>query len=429
MSQIITPLNGGRERIQTSSNATFGTTLSVQYQEAYGLFETSTEWVSNGRPIYKRLPAASERYYVNFGSDSKIAYVYLQQGESAFGPNSLEIVATPDKKTLVVKPGTLVWEHGSLPITPVIINLEQVGMANSRYLLAYRLIHDDSPFYSLYSVDDYSLSGYEMNIVSSTDSVVGWRYEPKYAFCNNMPLEWRNYDGLFPSYEEDPSIYWQFTQGASFSKITLRCPLNTVVTGTATLSVTNCVNEGPTDPSDHYCSDPKWFFVKTVAVSKDDLGQFFTFTIAEPTFNTGWKIEWTDSKISIQSVTVSGTISLLRKPSTGKSEVSLVAYPVGTLPPTVVNSVGKEVPVTYCKLAQVDISPDFEVIKILDVRESVSTDYQPIADWLTKPWDDNLVSLYEQVNSFATLWMNPTVCLNQEYQALSDDLIFVEQND
>jgi hypothetical protein len=145
-----------------------------------------------------------------------------------------------------------------------------------------------------------------------------------------------------------------------------------------------------------------------------------------PTFNTGWKIEWSDPKVSIQSVSVSGTISLLRKPSTGKSEVSLVAYPTGSLPSTVTNSVGGEIPVTYCKLAQVDVSPSYEVVKVFDVRESVNADYQPIAEWLTRPWDDNLISLYEQVDNYSTLWMAPDLCLNQEYLSLSDDLIIVE---
>lgn len=431
MSQIITPLNGGRGEIQTSSNPTFGTTLSVQFQEANNLFETPTEWVPGGRPIYGRLPAASERYYIDFGLDRKSAYVYLPPGESPFGPNSLEVVASGEDKFLVIKPGTIVWEHGNFFIDPVIINLELVGMANSQYLIAYRLTYDDSPFYALYSVENYSLSGHEMKVVSGTDSEVGWRYVPKYAFCNDTTLEWRNYDGLFPNYSGASYLYWQFPRAASFSEITFRCPPNTVITGSATLSITNCFNEDPDNPgqpnpNNPYCSNPDWLFVETVEVSKDSSGQFFTFQISMPSFNTGWKIEWSDPEISIQSVSVSGTISLLRKPSTGKSEVSLVAYPMGSLPSTVINSAGEGIPVTYCKLAQVDISPSYEVKKIFDIRESVNADYQPIAEWLTRPWDDNLINLYEQVDNYSTLWMSPNTCMNQEYLALSDSLIIVE---
>lgn len=352
MSQNINPINGGKRQIVTTSNPTFGRNLSKQYQEGKNLFETPTEWVAEGRPIYNRLPAASERYFVNFGFEEDLAYVYAPPGEGIFGPNSLNVVSSTDKKFLIIKAGSIVYKNGNFSINPVIMNLELVGLYNSKYTIAYRLLYDDSPFTALYDVKEYSLSGYEMKVGSNTDDVIGWRYEPKYAFCQSESVDWRNYDNFFPNYDGEASLYWQFPKSASFSKITLRCPLGTVVTGSASLYITNCYNPDPEDdkspdPENPYCENPEWILKEKVEVQNDSNGQYFSFSIEDPIYNTGWKVIWSDPKVSISSVRVTGTIPLFRKPAEGRTNISLVAYPQDTLPPEVINEVGKRIPVIY----------------------------------------------------------------------------------
>ena len=101
-------------------------------------------------------------------------------------------------------------------------------------------------------------------------------------------------------------------------------------------------------------------------------------------------------------------------------------YPANILPKTVVNSAGEEIPATYCLLAQVDISSDYRVLDIDDSRSIIHRDYTPIADWLTKPFDQDLINLYEQVSGYSSLWMDPTSCLEQEYVKLETNQVQVE---
>jgi hypothetical protein len=101
-------------------------------------------------------------------------------------------------------------------------------------------------------------------------------------------------------------------------------------------------------------------------------------------------------------------------------------YPAGTLPKTVVNASNQTVPATYCSLAQVDITNTYKVENIQDLRYIIHRDYVPVADWLTKPFDEDLIDLYEQVTDYRPLWMAPPSAMKQEYAALSKNQITVE---
>jgi hypothetical protein len=117
----------------------------------------------------------------------------------------------------------------------------------------------------------------------------------------------------------------------------------------------------------------------------------------------------------------------LRKPSTATSFLQLIAYPENSVPKTVKNAIGVEIPTTLCQLAYVDINGAYEIEKITDLREIVHTDYQPVSDWLTKEFDENLINLFSQVKEYPTLWMSPTECMTQEYLSLGEKLITVEK--
>ncbi len=66
MSQQLVPLSGGVQTLQTNTQRRSVNTLSVQSIEVKNLKSRPTEWIPDGRPIYRRLPAASETYQVNF---------------------------------------------------------------------------------------------------------------------------------------------------------------------------------------------------------------------------------------------------------------------------------------------------------------------------------------------------------------------------
>ena len=425
MSQQLFPVNGGVQTVQTSSTSTGRLqVLSRQYVVTKGLEERPTEWVAGGRPIYRRLPAISETYQIDFfnvvpaantavqAKVEEIGYVFVPWGLGDGSANSLLVSASESKKDLLIKGGTIVWKYGNTQVLPTIVNLEVLEVDLGRYDLAYQLNYDDSPIPKLYRVEDFALVGQPLTITSSTDSVIGWRFPSVNAFLNRADRMWANQDTYLPAFAQPASSYIQWTSGltAAYSRIQLRCPPGTVYSGTATLN---------------YYSGTTYTLVSTVPITSDSTGQYFDFTI-DPKFQTGWQIVFSSLDISIQAITVTGVVTQLEKQAAASTRAVLVLYPSGTMPKTVENASGETVPATYCTLATVEVSPAFKVSSITDSRYVIHRDYQPVADWLTLPFDEELINLYEQVEDYSNLWLAPPSCLKQEYLALEQDQIIIE---
>jgi hypothetical protein len=425
MSQTLVPISGGVQEIQTTTTENRLLVLSQQYISANNLESRPTEWIPGGRPIYRRLPATSETYQIDFfnivpAPNSAAAYeveeqgyVYIPWGEGLNSAASMQVVASDSKQDLLIKSGTIVWRYGNTQVLPTIVNLEVLDVVSGKYDVAYQLIFDDSPVQNLYQVFDYALTGLPLNITSSTDSVVGWRYPAVNAFLNTSNNWWANQDTFLPPYAQPVTsfIQWESDLPYAYSKVTLRCPANTAYTGTATLS---------------YYDDSTLVTVGEVTIQRDPTGQFFEFAPNTPVFQTGWNVSFSSLDMAIQSITVSGVLTLLEPQESPSTRATLVMYPAGTLPKTVVNASSKTVPATYCPLAQVDITNAFKVEKIQDARYIIHRDYVPVADWLTKPFDEDLINLYEQATDYDLLWMSPPSAMEQEYAALSQNQITVE---
>jgi hypothetical protein len=430
MSQDLRPVNNGIvPEIQTTTTTQRLNVLSEQYVDTYKLRSRPTEWSLGGRPIYRRLPATSERYQVNFynfAAESnilssnqtlegieKVGYVYTPYGESINGPTSAEVIAADTNKVVLVKAGTILWEYGKTEVLPTLIDLEVLEVLSGKYTLAYQLVYDDAPRPLLYEVTDFSLSGVPMNLQSSTDSIVGWRYSPINAFTDSASSFWSNEDTYFPSYAQPTQAYlqWKVDYGQAYSKVLLRCPTGTAYSGTATLSYVN----GSTTQS-----------VSTVSVSRDSSGQYFEFLIESPESQTEWNVTFSSTTVSIQTVLVSGNLTLLEAQSAPSPRSALVMYPSNSLPKFVENTQGERVPAVYCVLAEVDVNSAFEVVNVEDLRTIIHRDYVPVADWVTKPFDTDLINLYEQVSEYPTLWMSPPRCMEQEYAGLTRYKIQVE---
>lgn len=420
MSQNQISVNGGRETIVTNTLPKFGRFLSNQFIQAKGLTPRPTEWRIGGRPIYDRLPSASERYKLNFSYDENSAYTYIPVGGSSIGKDSMYVQAYNENKYLVIQGGKIVWKYGTIPTVPIIVDLELVGMGSAKYLLAYQMYYDDSAIPAQYEVSGMPLSGFTMDVRSSVDDVLGWRYTSQYAFLGQNERFWSNYDGLFPNDNQSAYLSWQLPLPCSFSSILLRCPPNTALTGTATLSYMVCP-----DIEDTFCQNPEWTFEETVQVYKDSSGQYYQFNINSPTFCKGWKVEWSDPSVSIQNIFVTGVVTQAKKPATMYTNYGFVIYPANSVPTKFTNDEGKEIPLTLCKLAYVDVNSAFTVEKVQDLREIVNTSYEPIADWLTRTWDENLMDLFEQFSNFPETWMNPQTSMYGEYTGLLESGISV----
>jgi hypothetical protein len=426
MSQQLTPVNGGvNPDLQTTTTTNRLNVLSPQYIAANKLESRPTEWVPAGRPIYRRLPATSETYQIDFfnivnppntavaAELQEVGYVYVPWGSSINGPISTEVVEGGTNTTLLVKAGTIVWKYGKTEVLPTIVDLKVLDVLGGRYVIAYQLVYDDSPTPNLYQVEDFALTGLPLSVTSSTDDTIGWRYGAENAFLNQNERFWSNEDSYFPSSVQPATAFlqWESELGQAYSKLTLRLPSGASYSGTATLSY---VNNNILSP------------VTTAAVVTNDAGTYLEFSIKEPILQTGWNITFSEVKVSVQDIIVSGTLNLLTPQAAPSPRARLVMYPVGTLPETVTNSDGEQVPAVYASLAEVDISNNYQVLDIDDARSIVHRDYVPVADWLTKPFDQDLINLYEQVSGYSVLWMSPSKCMRQEYVNLETDLIEVE---
>jgi hypothetical protein len=424
MSQQLTPVNGGVQQVQTTTSQSRLLVLSQQYIAANNLESRPTQWVPGGRPIYRRLPAASETYQIDFfnivpaantavaDEVQDIGFTYVPWGQGINGENSMYVSASESNNDLLVKGGVIVWKYGNTQVIPTIINLPTLDVVSGKYDLAYQLLFDDSPIQKLYSVEDFSLVGQPLEITASTDSVIGWRYPAVNAFLNTSTLMWKNTDTYLPSFANPTQSFlqWESDLASAYTKITLRCPSGTAFTGTATLN---------------YYDGTTYTDIETVSISSDSSGQFFEFNL-DPRFQTGWQVVFSSLDVAVQSITVSGVITLLEPQASPSTRAVLVMYPRGTLPKTVVNASGKTVPATYCPLAIVDIAINYKIEKIEDIRYIIHRDYTPVADWLTKPFDEDLINLYEQVSEYPALWMAPTSCMKQEYLSLTKDQVIVE---
>ena len=413
MSQQLTPVNGGVSQISVSPNIPArNQVLSPQYIAAKDLETRPTEWVNGGRPIYGRLPAASQTYRINFEADGEIGYVYIPIGEGINGPTSLEVVASNSKQDLLIKGGSITWKYGTTKILPTIVNLPVLNIESAKFLVSYQMIFDDSPKDFQYSVEDFLLCGTPLTISSNTDSVIGWRYPAKNAFIDGT-ARWSGTDSLFSSFSVGtPTLQWISEKPYAFNTVRLLCPENTAYTGTATLSYVDA-------------SSNVLVVVQTVNVSRLDTRQFYEFRVESPSFQNGWKVTWTDTNVSINEVRVSGILTFLEKQYAPSTRGALVMYPENRVPKTIFNGNGEEVPATYCDLAYVDIDENFNILKIQDVRNLTNQPYVPIANWLTYYYDKNLINLKNQIEHYPTSWMSPVDCLKQEYVALTKDNIQV----
>ena len=415
MSQQLTSINGGATpEIQTTLRTSRINLLSPQYIEVKNLKSRPTEWVPGGRPIYRRLPAISETYQIDFfnivpesnvgpGYIEEVGYVFVPWGESALGSSSVLVSQSESKGDLIISSGNLVWKQGKTFVYPALINLEVLDVLNGKYDLAYQLIYNDEPLPFQYSVTDFALTGLPLTITASTDSITGWRYPAVNAFLDTTTLNWSTEDSYYPSYAQPTSSYiqWDSALAQSYKSITLRCPTGTAYTGTATL---------------YYVNNGVLSEVTSTQVSSDTAGQYFTLSVTEQVLQTGWRVEFSSVKVSIQSITVTGVITLLEKPSVSVPRASLVLYPSGTLP------VGE----TFCPLAEITVNNEFQVTKLKDTREIIRRDYTPVSDWLTKPFDTDLINLYEEVSIYPTTWMNPPTAMKQEYAGLTQYQVIVE---
>ena len=432
MSQNLTPVPsstgvvGISPQLTTTVNPQRVKLLSEQYKQAKGLRAQPTEWNPVGRPIYGRLPAASEQYQLDFFEEGGKGYVLIPRGNDQFGPGSLYVNQSENRDVLLIEDGVIVWEEGTTPIYKTFVDFREVGVEDGRYLICYQLIYDDAPEPLPFQVEDYCLAGLDFNANDSSsenfrrsdDVADPWPFPGINLFAQaSDDLNWQNFIDLvnrtpgaqagikpgMPDYEQ-PVASWVEWESA------LPWKLNTIKIRTdAVENVPACsLSVASSD------SDEPWELVQQQEAKRDGTGFYWEFqTDLVP--QKKWRLDWGfNVRTSATQLTVSGLLYIATKPTAPRPRAQLAIYPTNLVPEDE----------SLCRLAiisvdnyQIPYRPNGELFKD-DIREIISRDYEPIADWLTQYWDEQLVSLWEDVKEFTPRFMAPPTLLGYSYLSL-----------
>lgn len=430
MSQELTPipnaqgLVGLSPQITTSLNASTPKYLSPQYRKAKDLRVSPTQWNPLGRPIYYRLPAASEQYQQEFFEEGGKGYVLVPYGGDQFGPGSLHVGESENLDALLIENGAIVWEEGTTPVYRAIVDFREIGLEDGRYLVCYQLLYDDAPEPLPFLVSDFSLAGLNFDVEDSAsftfnnvekDGQNPWPFPGSYAFLpSDRNLEWKNYvDAVnrqpqansgtkpgIPPYDQPilSLLDWQSPLPWKLDKIRVRTSL---VSNVPPCSYYVGINDS-TNP---------WELVQTQEAMRDSEGYYWEF-LTDMLPQNKWRLQWPNySKVNAYGITVSGTLYIETRPTTARARAQLAIYPTNLIP-------NDE---ALCRLAVISVDnykltrkPNGQLWNE-DVREIITRDYQPIADWLTQYWDSQLIDLWEKIKGFSPIFMAPPTLLKDSY--------------
>jgi hypothetical protein len=434
MSQNLTPVAnsegifGVSPQLNTSLTPNRIKLLSEQYKAVEELVPQPTQWNPVGRPIYGRLPAASEQYQLDFFEEGGRGYVLIPQGNDQFGPGSLYVNQSEDRDVLLIENGVIVWEEGTTPVLKTFVDFRELGVEDGRYLICYQLIYDDAPQALPFQVEDYCLAGLDFNVNDSASAVFSrsedvanpWPFPGLFMFATSEEgLEWKNYIDIvnrtpgaqagvqpgFPDYEQ-PLLSWVSWESP------IPWKLDTIkVRTTLTANVPACsLLLASEDPNE------EWTVIQTNPALLDSEGYYWEFQ-TDYIPQTKWRLDWgTVKRVNASRLTVSGLLYLLAKPSTERARAQLAIYPTNVVPQDE----------SLCRLAVVSVDnyqipyrPSGELWKE-DVREIINKDYEPVADWLTLYWDRSLIKMWEEVRAYTPGYMAPPTLLKLSYDFLEE---------
>ena len=432
MSQNLTPVPsstgvvGISPQLATTVNPQRVKLLSEQYKQAKGLRAQPTEWNPIGRPIYGRLPAASEQYQLDFFEEGGKGYVLIPRGNDQFGPGSLYVNQSENRDVLLIEDGVIVWEEGTTPIYKTFVDFREVGVDDGRYLICYQLIYDDAPEPLPFQVEDYCLAGLDFNVNDSSsdnfrrsdDVADPWPFPGINLFAQASDgLNWQNFIDLvnrtpgtqagvkpgMPDYEQPVTSWVEWESVLPWKLDTIKIRTDAVENVPAcSLSVASLD------------SDESWELVQQQEAKRDGTGFYWEFqTDLVP--QKKWRLDWGfNVRTSATQLTVSGLLYIATKPTAPRPRAQLAIYPTNLVPEDE----------SLCRLAivsvdnyQIPYRPNGELFKD-DIREIINRDYEPIADWLTQYWDEQLVSLWEDVKEFTPRFMAPPTLLGYSYLSL-----------
>ena len=375
---MINPLDGGRRSIQVPDPPLTNNiqVTSEILRRLFGLEARPTVWEEEGgRPIYDRLPSASEAYKKT-PEDTTAGRVFLPpDGSRGSGIGSLQPLLLEGNR-VGIQSGIVSWPEGTTQHEQTFLDITPLGLESSRWFLGYELQTDDTPRAFRYQIQDQNLQSIKGWEVSSPLEICGM--ESIYAIQNTR-------DRFFSPQAE---LNITFSTFANFNKIQVPILLTSfgkqfIQSNPATLS-TN-LNPG----------------VEIVGRYDDSKGVIFFENLSFNGAITELTIRYPLAPVystSIKNILFDGIIDVVTPPENNSYGANLVIY----------NLEDEEVRTSIlCLLAYFETNSQGIIQSFRDIRRITAVKNEPVAKWLTEPFDEDLVFLYGQYKNFADKWMNP----------------------
>lgn len=366
--------------------------ISDEARRVKSLDPVQTVWGrSTGRPIYDRLPGVSEQYRIDYWGDAKIGLVLIDPGVGGLtGPGSMEVGYLADNHSLlIIQSGVITWAYGQIKTTGLAVDLRSLvagGVQDGVYRVGYYLDYTAEPAeqYSLFDVDDYSLSATASIYAASSEAT---QHGLHFVFSDVDDGNWRpTAPDDASNYDSGASITIDFTEPVISKKF--------LISGTAEAGV-RCALYTSDDAVVWTLADQAYF----------DNGWELSITSLAPSRYK--KFFFWNGEIEVTGVRYSGQALFQNQRPSG---------PVSQAEPFIDDEV-EEANRPHITLAEIEVRNQ-KVASVVDLRKTTKTPYEPVAKWLTDAQDSSLRSLVTDVAEYAPRYMSPPSACADMYSGL-----------
>jgi hypothetical protein len=377
--------------------------LNPDAARVIGFSPVPTVWGrATGRPIYDRLPSASEAYVTDYEAGNRVK-IFIGDQNVATGSGTLQVGAwQPDPGILVVQSGTLVWRNGPVDVEALAIKLSALneggGLQDGEYQVGYimRYEADTSAKYKEYKVEDYSLAA-SATVYGATAAAE--QYPVEVAFTDELDTSWRPSDsGYVGGYDDGQALILDFTQPVKAERFTLTA--SAVEYATA-----KCSAYWSDDGIIWHLDDRVW----------EPKGGRWDITVSTQERHRYWRLYFWSGVVDVQQFAYTGTALYADQRRTGAVSV---AEPY-------LDELYEQVDGAHIMLAAIEVRGN-EVVRVEDYRLSQITyqQFQPVASWITSFQDESLRRYFTDVEKYAERWMAPPTAAYGIYDELLYDNTF-----
>lgn len=366
---------------------------------------TSWKW-EEGRPIYDRLPSASQTYNMDFPGQPDSVYVYIDPKlNNAIGPGSLQVAPlNTNASKITIQSGIMTWRWGQAPVDALAIDITTLnnglGLSDGEYQIGYLLEYaiaevDETTLtgYDLYSVTDHSLATAAVSLDVSSARID----YPEYSFTTvDLAESWQpNELAKAGPYSTGSSLTFDFRSPVVTEKFELSAQDASLATA----------------PMATYFSENLIIWYKDNEVKPID-GQWTSLVRTDKAYEY-WRLFFWDGFVNVNQLSYSGEAYF---------PITRTASPI-TLVEPYIDDYFADIEQSHTRLASFTVQ-NGSVGQVVDTRRVIYRKFEPVADWLTVFEDENLKKLFNQVENYAPLMMAPPTSAVGLYDELLENYSF-----